>query len=34
MEHGSTSSPPPPEPFFEPSADVDAPDAEHTENIQ
>ena len=33
MEQGSTSSPPPPEPFLEPSADADAPDA-HIDNIE
>ena len=34
MEQGSTSSPPPPEPFLEPSADMDAPDAEPIDNIE
>ena len=34
MKQGSTSSPPPPEPFFGPSADMDAPDAGHTDNIE
>ena len=34
MEQGSTSSPPPPEPFLEPSVNADAPDAEHTDNIK
>ena len=34
MEQGSTSSPPPPEQFLEPSADVDAPDAGHIDNIK
>ena len=34
MEQGSTSSPPPPEPFHEPSADVDAPDVGHIDNIE
>ena len=34
MEQGSTSSPPPPEPFHEPSAYSDAPEAEHIENIE
>ena len=34
MEWGSTSSPPPPEPFLEPSADADSPDAGHTDNIK
>ena len=34
MKQGSTSSPPPPEPFLEPSADADAPDAGHTDNIE
>ena len=34
MEQGSTSSPQPPEPFLEPSVDVDAPDAGHIDNIE
>ena len=34
MEQGSTSSLLPPEPFLEPSADVDAPDAGHIDNIE
>ena len=34
MEQGSTPSSPPPEPFLEPSADVDAPDAGHRDNIK
>ena len=34
MEQGSASSPLPSEPFLEPSADVDAPDVEHIDNIE
>ena len=34
MEQGLTSSPLPPEPFLEPSADTDAPDAGHMDNIE
>ena len=34
MEQGSTSSPLPPKPFCESSAYSDAPEAEHTENIE
>ena len=34
MEQGSTSSPPPPEPFCGPSSHLDEPDAEDTENIK
>ena len=34
MEQGSTSSPLPHEPFLEPSADVDAPNAEHIDYIK
>ena len=34
MEQGSTSSSLSPEPFLEPLADVDAPDAKHIDNIE
>ena len=34
MEQGSTSSPPPPEPFHGPSPHSDEPDAEDIENIK